>query len=65
MKYNVSTKGFEIYTSSKTKCSYCGHSMLLGRAERVICSYCGHFIFKNKKLKFLYEMQAAINKNKR
>lgn len=44
------------YAKNSTKCSYCGHSMLIGRKDKIICSWCKHWIFKDKKQEFLYRM---------
>ncbi len=65
MKHDVSRKALELYTASKTKCTHCGHTMNLGRAEKLICTGCGYFIYKNKKVEFINELKKSINKLKR
>ena len=52
-------KGIEI-TKNSSKCSNCGHSMLIGRKGKVICSWCGHYIFKDKKEEFEYRLRGLI-----
>ena len=59
---DVSTRAFEVYTSSKKTCSFCGHKQTLGRAEKVICTYCKHYIYKNSKVKFMNELRTALNR---
>ena len=47
-------------TKNSVKCKHCGHSMLIGRKEKIICNWCGHYVFKDDKKEFMYRMRGLI-----
>lgn len=44
----------------KRQCEYCGHKMIVAKADRVICSWCGHYIYKNDGIEFKYKVKEMI-----
>ena len=51
-------------TNNRILCSNCGHSTLLGNADKVICSNCGFYVFKNKEVEFKYRLNEQLYKRK-
>jgi len=49
-----------LYAKNSTKCSNCGHTMLIGRKEKKICTWCGRYVFKDKKKEFEYRIKELI-----
>lgn len=45
----------DFYTKNSVKCR-CGHTNFLGSKEKIICSWCGNYVFKNKKIEFIYRI---------
>lgn len=42
------------------KCKHCGHSIYIGRGERIICFHCGRYVYKNKKIALKYEVEKLM-----
>ena len=45
----------DFYTKNSTKCK-CGHTNFLGSRDKVICSWCNRYVFKNKRIEFMYRV---------
>lgn len=52
-------KGIYIAKNS-IKCANCGHTMFLGRKDKLVCTWCGHYIFKDKKEEFRYRLESLL-----
>lgn len=48
-------RSIEFYKSC-VKCEKCGHSIQMGRQDKVLCEWCGKYVFKDKKIEFMYRM---------
>lgn len=44
---------------NSVKCK-CGHTVFLGRKDKIVCSWCGNYVFKDKKEEFRYRMEQMI-----
>lgn len=47
---------------SRTLCPTCGHSIMLGRKNKIICTHCGKYVFKTKEEEFKYRIKEQLNK---
>lgn len=54
------TKSSIEFYKTCVKCERCGHSLPIGRQNKILCKYCGNYIFKNKKEEFIYRMGNII-----
>ena len=50
----------EVESQMKIKCKHCGHTMLLGKADKLPCTYCGYYIFKDEKTEFQYRLKEKM-----
>ena len=48
-------RSIEFYESC-VKCLKCGHSVPIGRKDKMLCEFCGKYVFKDKKEEFRYRM---------
>lgn len=44
----------------KTKCSHCGHVIVMVYRKYCICDWCGHKVYRSKKDEFLDKMKKVI-----
>lgn len=51
-------------TKCRKLCKNCGHSILLGRKDKIICHHCGKYVFKDDKAEFEYRMKQSRIKQK-
>ena len=49
-----------LYAKSSITCKNCGHTMFLGKRNRVVCTWCGHYVFNNQKEEFEYRLRSLI-----
>lgn len=59
--YREDTKKIDFYTKNSTKCK-CGHTNFLGSRDKTICSWCNRYVFKNKRIEFMYRVGELIKK---
>jgi hypothetical protein len=59
--YREDTKKIDFYTKNSTKCK-CGHTNFLGSRDKIICSWCNRYIFKNKRIEFMYRVGELVKK---
>jgi hypothetical protein len=59
--YKKDKVDLDFYTKNSTKCK-CGHTNFLGSRDKVICSWCNRYVFKNKRIEFMYRVGELIKK---
>lgn len=52
-------------TRSRKLCKVCGHSMLLGKKDKVICNHCGNYIFKDDVTEFNFRLREKMLRQKK
>lgn len=65
LSFNEIEKMDQERAKAKVYCPNCGHSMLLGRADKKLCSHCNHYVFKNEDIENKFRIMEKINKLKR
>ena len=64
LNFNEMTKLFNDASSRKITCS-CGHSVIMPiRKDKIICRWCGKYVFKNKRVEFIYRVKEGIYANR-
>lgn len=64
LNYREMTKLFDDASTRKVLCK-CGHSVLMPiRKDKVICHWCGNYVFKNKRVEFIYRVKEGIYANR-
>ena len=59
--YKEDSKKLDFYSKNSIKCK-CGHTNFLGSREKIICSWCGEYVFRNKRIEFLYRIGELLKK---
>ena len=59
--YKKDKVNLDFYTRNSTKCK-CGHTNFLGSRDKIICSWCNRYVFKNKRIEFMYRVGELIKK---
>lgn len=64
LNFNEMTKLFDSASARKITCG-CGHSVIMPiRKDKVICRWCGKYVFKNKRVEFIYRVKEGIYANR-
>lgn len=53
-------KLYESASRGRIYCQNCGHSLIIGKQDKVICDWCGHYVFKDKKAEFKYRLKEQL-----
>ena len=60
LNFNQMTKLFNDASARTMKCN-CGHRVIMPiRKDKVICRWCGNYVFKNKRVEFIYRVKEGI-----
>lgn len=61
LNFNQMTKLFND-ASARTRVCSCGHRVLLPiRKDKMICRWCGRYVFKDKRVEFIYRTKEGIH----
>ena len=64
MTFKEESRLFRELSKHRARCK-CSHSVYIGRLDRTLCSYCGEWVYRTPEIRFKYEIEKYLKKERK